>query len=775
MSKDSCYRCNKPVYPTDKIGPLKDGTFFHQGCFKCYLCGSRLALKTYCNNRESIEDREVYCRNHVPIAKPHDPTLPPPLPSPADHFIGNNGMHNNGNEHRQRQLDAGLQDLKIAHAMKVTQVRKPYPKINHGGAKYIVDYDAQTRLELLHRQREDKLYEDFQAKRETAMQKFEEEEKEEWERALLEFTKRKYENGNIQNKNDLIRELTIKKEKKRETINSKLKERERLLTIEMVEQQSKEMLDLYRQSVNQQREDRQYRQQQQQFNYENDETTSSCSSTGAPSSYPTTPPPPMPPSCSKRHIYTDTSVFTQIDQLAVCVASQEMQTFTDLVRSLTAGARSDVDKARAIYRWITVKNLNVMTFDSNLDKDTPMGLLRGIKYGIESYHVLFKRLCSYAGLHCVVIKGFSKSAGYQPGIPFPDNRFRNTWNAVFLDGSWRFVQCNWGARHLVNAKELKNGGVNIEDKNEIEGDANLRYEYDDHYYMTDPEEMIYEFFPDDSQWQLLPRPITLKQFEQLPFVRSLFFRFGLQFTDPRLQAVLKADRSGAVGISLSMGPESAKNLIFHYYLRFFENSDKNSETLKDGSNLKRYVMQSMNTNNDSVIFRVHVPTSEPLLLDIFANSVSAEHYLTGQPVKFKSVCKFKIICEHLIHKMVPLPECASGEWGPFKATRLFGLIPLTHEDPIINCGQYCDIRFRMMRPLNEFVASLHKNGVESKRLQRCVQCNTICDNELLISLEFPDEGQYGLELYTRDSNQKILNGKQLFTHCCKYLINARVH
>lgn len=95
---------------------------------------------------------------------------------------------------------------------------------------------------MLHRQREDKLYEDFQAKRETAMQKFEEEEKEEWERALLEFTKRKYENGNIQNKNDLIRELTIKKEKKRETINSKLKERERLLTIEMVEQQSKEMV-----------------------------------------------------------------------------------------------------------------------------------------------------------------------------------------------------------------------------------------------------------------------------------------------------------------------------------------------------------------------------------------------------------------------------------------------------------------------------------------------------------------------------------------------------
>lgn len=29
--------------------------------------------------------------------------------------------------------------------------------------------------------------------------------------------------------------------------------------------------------------------------------------------------------------------------------------------------------------------------------------------------------------------------------------------------------------------------------------------------------------------------------------------------------------------------------------------------------------------------------------------------------------------------MVPLPDCASGEWGPTKATRLFGLIPITDQ------------------------------------------------------------------------------------------------
>lgn len=83
-------------------------------------------------------------------------------------------------------------------------------------------------------------------------------------------------------------------------------------------------------------------------------------------------------------------MFDQIDQIAVSVAQSEVTTFTDLIRTLTLGARSDIDKARAIYRWITVKNLNVMVFDNDLDRDTPLGLLRGIKYGTESYHVLFK-------------------------------------------------------------------------------------------------------------------------------------------------------------------------------------------------------------------------------------------------------------------------------------------------------------------------------------------------------------------------------------------------
>jgi hypothetical protein len=54
----------------------------------------------------------------------------------------------------------------------------------------------------------------------------------------------------------------------------------------------------------------------------------------------------MPPVSRKRDIYTDTAVFDGVDQVAISVAQSELTTFTELIRTLTVSARSDVDKAR---------------------------------------------------------------------------------------------------------------------------------------------------------------------------------------------------------------------------------------------------------------------------------------------------------------------------------------------------------------------------------------------------------------------------------------------
>ncbi|XKL63662.1 hypothetical protein PGB90_006026 [Kerria lacca] len=806
--ESTCLRCDQIVYQVDRVGPLKDFTFFHSGCFKCSVCGTKLTLKTYYNNQHRQEDKEVYCSSHVPKIGPghldgSSVGIRSALNVPKSTIFVNEQIrgygkgtfdaealniksHLNGHHHNQQSPTRQSQSpqsfnhqdnggyhygrfdataLHIAHALRATQLQKSYNQnTREKPIQCYLDKDEQTRLEMKHRREEDDLYRKFAKQREEQDKRIKEEIRDEWEKELerltirfekeLQIKRKRPEEQKVltlrlqQEREDLEKNMTLRRDKKKESITKKLLEHERAATAALVEKQSSEMLEL----INEKRSE--YMKAESLYLEDED-----CNERI--SEYPSQAPLPTPPDIYKFQLYNDPIEFAHVDQIAISVAQEDQKTFTDLVRQLVGKCESDIEKARTIFRWITVKNLNTMTFDENTRGDTPMGLLRGIKHGTESYHVLFRRLCSYAGLHCVVIKGYSKSAGYQPGVKFEDNRFRNSWNAVYVAGAWRFVQCNWGARHLVNAKEVPKAG------NKGKSDS-LRYEYDDHYFLTDPREFIYEFFPLQPEWQLLKNSITLQDFEELPFVRSLFFRYGLYFPDPNTKAVMRTDSTGAATVRIAMPSTLQSSLIFHYNLKCYEND---GDTF-DGVSLKRFVMQSVIGN--VVSFRVHAPSSGAFLLDIFANSVTPKEYLTGEPMKFKSVCKFKISCEELQTVMVPLPDCASGEWGPTKATRLFGLIPITHQDALIFTGRELEIQFRMSKPLTDFMATLHKNGMEEKRLSKFVSHTIIDDDVVSFLISFPEEGQYGLDIYTRelDINSTENNEKHLLTHCCKYLINS---
>ncbi|XP_074593550.1 peptidase hillarin isoform X2 [Brevipalpus obovatus] len=696
--------------------------------------------------------------------------------------------------------------LHIQHGINATKLQRNYKSSpDETKIEEFLDEETQRKLEMRHRAEEDALYRQFAKKRAEEEVTISQQIQEEWEKELERLTSRFMQEMNTKKskkitsddekamtlrlqreKQDLEKNMTIKLDRKKESLTRKLLEQERQATAELVDKQSKEMLGL----INEKLVEYQQNHDAVDTRLINEENLSIV--------YPSQPPPPSPPHISKAEIYADPKVFYHIDEVAINVAREDQHTFTDLVRLLISPCNNDIEKARAIFRWITVKNLNTMHFDDNLNADTPMGILRGIKHGTESYHVLFKRLCSYAGLHCVVIKGYSKSAGYQPGIRFEDNRFRNSWNAVYVAGGWRFVQCNWGARHLVNAKEVpKPGSVCKGGKSD-----SLRYEYDDHYFLTDPREFIYEFYPLQHEWQLLKHPLTLLEFEELPFVRSLFFRYQLYFPDDKdTKAVLYTDNSGAGNVRIGMPARLSPSLIFHYNLKFCDRPEHNGNgggrdcghngnngstnggsgggDTYEGCSLKRYVMQSV--NNNIVSFRIHAPTYGQFIMDIFANATTPKEYLTGEPMKFKSVCKFKIVCSRLDTVMVPLPDCASGEWGPMKATRLFGLIALTHQEALIFCtNSTLDIQFRMSRPLTDFMAALHKNGIEEKKLLKYVSTH-VQEDIVTFFVKFPEDGQYGLDIYTREMNSHTphSNGsgheKQFLTHCCKYLINVNTN
>lgn len=151
-----CFRCDQTVYQVDRVGPLKDFTFFHQGCFKCSACGTKLTLKTYYNNQDSNDDKEVYCVSHVPKIGPGHLdgsavgirsalNVPKSFNYVNEQIRGggkgtfdaealaikphlNNGRHSGENghfaEHQYGRFDASA--LHIAHALRATELQRSY-------------------------------------------------------------------------------------------------------------------------------------------------------------------------------------------------------------------------------------------------------------------------------------------------------------------------------------------------------------------------------------------------------------------------------------------------------------------------------------------------------------------------------------------------------------------------------------------------------------------------------------------------------------------------
>uniref|UniRef100_A0A183B9N7 TGc domain-containing protein n=1 Tax=Echinostoma caproni TaxID=27848 RepID=A0A183B9N7_9TREM len=129
------------------------------------------------------------------------------------------------------------------------------------------------------------------------------------------------------------------------------------------------------------------------------------------------------------------------------------------------------------------------------------------------------KLCtpdSYSGIHCITVSGYAKGVDYLPGDRFSGLPANHSWNVIYIRGSWQLVDAHWAARYMSSGKNVP---------------ENVVYEYDDFYFMMEPQQAVYSHFPEESRWQLLPTPLTLSQFENLPLTKSQFFKCAIDFLD----------------------------------------------------------------------------------------------------------------------------------------------------------------------------------------------------------------------------------------------------
>jgi hypothetical protein len=114
-------------------------------------------------------------------------------------------------------------------------------------------------------------------------------------------------------------------------------------------------------------------------------------------------------------------------------------------------------------------------------------------------------MLSAAKIKCEVISGFGKRN--ERDFLLPPDELRHAWNAVFLDNKWLFMDPTWAH-------------------------SNLDVDSKDDDFLISPEWFIYSHFPEDKNWLLLSHPVSYSEFEQLPIVKSRYFRY-LKVSPPR--------------------------------------------------------------------------------------------------------------------------------------------------------------------------------------------------------------------------------------------------
>ena len=173
----------------------------------------------------------------------------------------------------------------------------------------------------------------------------------------------------------------------------------------------------------------------------------------------------------------------------------------------------------------------------------------------EGYSGAFELLGGLAGLDVVTIHGYAKGYDYREGTHF--RQTNHAWNAVRIDGSWRLIDATWGAGYVRDGRFVK--------------------QLEDYFFLPAPEALAYTHLPADPRWALLPRPLTLAEFETQPVVRAAFFRAGFSAGDaaaalrePGAVALVDVFMDPGQGITFSAAPPQrtlAAGQRYHFQLQ----------------------------------------------------------------------------------------------------------------------------------------------------------------------------------------------------------------
>jgi hypothetical protein len=216
--------------------------------------------------------------------------------------------------------------------------------------------------------------------------------------------------------------------------------------------------------------------------------------------------------------------FSATDREAKKAPSGATASIEALAAWLTGAATGAIEKARAIYSWIAANieyDVDQYFRKSGIgDGSAAKALARG-KAVCAGYAALFTALGEAAGLEVKTISGHAKGYGYRSGDP--DLESNHAWNAVKIGDDWRLVDSTWGAGYIDTRKRFER-------------------RFTDFYFLTPARYFIFNHFPDDPAWQLMPKAVDAATYRNIINVHAGFFEYGISLLNyPRARIETDGD------------------------------------------------------------------------------------------------------------------------------------------------------------------------------------------------------------------------------------------
>ncbi|KAI9850969.1 MAG: cytokinesis protein 3 [Thelocarpon superellum] len=174
--------------------------------------------------------------------------------------------------------------------------------------------------------------------------------------------------------------------------------------------------------------------------------------------------------------------------------------------------RSDVQRLRAIFIWVSEKISWEEDFEGEVDSRRVIQLKRGCA---EEVAVLVLEMCQAMGMHAEVVRGHLKAPGEtmeRETVPRPDH----WWNAVMADGEWRIMDCS-----LASPTHPRRSQYSSSHSQTAEA----------WWFLTRPLEACYTHVPMTAAQQHLCPPVHQAILMALPCACAPFFRHRLQMRD----------------------------------------------------------------------------------------------------------------------------------------------------------------------------------------------------------------------------------------------------